>query len=735
MVDSRSEGAGGVVLRRGPLRPGSAVRRALGVVTLSVALVMGAGVGSTTPSASAAAVLSDSSLYLVTLNGPGLAGYRGVLPIALRKLQLQRDQDLVLSAAGLPEPLYRWTTALNGFAVRLDADQAESLRSLPAVSLVEQNTLRHLAEVPTGSAPATGLGGSPEGRGGAGVVIGLVDSGLWPQSPLFSDVPGLGQPPRSFVGDCLEGPGWASGTCNRKVIGARWFVDGFGTDRLRTSSSLSARDDSGHGTQMASIAAGNAGVSVRVDDQRLGRYAGVAPQSRLAIYKACWTAPDPADDGCATADLVTAIDRATADGVDVLNLAVGGPNEFDTVERALLGAAEADVVVVAAAGNTGDRAYSAHVSPWVVTVGGTTGLARRGALEIAGGPELRGAMASRRGAGPAPLVLAAQVPAPQATRSEARVCLPGSLDAARVADAIVLCERGRIGRVDKSAAVARADGVGMVLTNVRKGPVQADFHSVPTVHLDRRSATALRAWRRQYPGAEVSLQTLGVDRAPARVTSWSASGDPAGAVIKPDVVAPGVGVLGAVPPSVRSTRWDLSSGTSTATAYTSGVAAVLRSRRPAWSADVVRSALATSSDRVAGAVLRSGAGRVRAGRAGSPGLALEVPPGDYRAWLTGQLPADALNTPSLLIAGDRSSLTRTVTNVGRRHMYFSSSTRGFSRHPVSVTPAALRLAPGESATFTVSVDRGGRRRPLDDGWILWRGANGSRVRVPVLVTR
>ena len=83
-------------------------------------------------------------------------------------------------------------------------------------------------------------------------------------------------------------------------------------DDLRSASRLSPLDDSGHGTQMASIAAGNSGVSVQVPGQRLGPYGGVAPQARIAVYKACWTAPDPADDGCATADLVTAIDRATA---------------------------------------------------------------------------------------------------------------------------------------------------------------------------------------------------------------------------------------------------------------------------------------------------------------------------------------------------------------------------------------------------------------------------------------
>ena len=137
----------------------------------------------------------------------------------------------------------------------------------------------------------------------------------------------------------------------------------------------------------------------------MGRYGGMAPQARIAVYKACWGAPDPADDGCATADLVTAIDRASGDGVDVISLAVGGPAEIDTVERALLGAAEADIVVAAAAGNTGTREYAAHPSPWVTTVGGATGRPRLGRVVATGGPRLEGAMVSTRSVRPSRLVV------------------------------------------------------------------------------------------------------------------------------------------------------------------------------------------------------------------------------------------------------------------------------------------------------------------------------------------
>lgn len=711
---------------------GRALRRRARRILTGAVLVAALAITGLAPGP-ASADASPDALYLVTLSEPGTAGHHGVLPRALREAQLLDHQDAVLGTVGSPVPVYRWTTALNGFAVRLTRGQAGALASDPRVALVERNAVRRLAGGVSGSPVPAGSG---RGRGGAGVVIGVVDSGIWPESPLFSAVPRLGRAPRAFGGECVDGQDFDSGACNGKLVGARWFVDGFGADNLRSSSSLSPRDDDGHGTQMASIAAGDAGVSVRVGSQRLGNYGGVAPQARLAVYKACWTAPDPVDDGCATADLVTAIDRAVKDGVDVLNLSVGGPAGYDTVERALLGATEGGVVVVAAAGNGGEGSPAAHASPWVTTVGATTGAVPRGRVRLgSSGPVLTGAMASTRGTRPARIVVGARVPGPEATRAQARICTPGSLDAARVAGRLVLCERGGIGRVDKSLAVRQADGAGMVLVNVRRGSVDADFHSVPTVHLDHADALVLRHWLRGHPSATASLRPLGLERRSPRVSAWSSGGDPSNGLVKPDVVAAGTGVLGAVPPTLHGARWDFVSGTSAAAAYTSGAAALLLQRHR-WSPDVVRSALATTADRVvARNLLREGAGRVRPARAVRPGVAYEVRPGDYRRWLEGDLSSRALNTPSLVVSRDATVAHRRITNIGSRAMYFSSTVTGFARHAVIVTPAAVRLAPGETARFTVHVADHSVVGPLDDGWVTWRGANGTRARIPVLITR
>ncbi|MDN4173844.1 S8 family serine peptidase [Nocardioides sp. SOB77] len=714
------------------MRPSTTrVRRVLAAALALPVLVVPALAATGSPASGDASDAPDAGgrLHLVTLAGPGVAGYRGPLPDSYVRVAMLREQDALLESVGAPATAYRWTTTLNGFAARLTPAQVGALRADPDVVAVERDEVRPLAGVPARGAAAAPRGRRTGGPAGSGVVIGVVDSGLAPESPVFSGAPRLGRAPDGFGGACVTAEDWPAERCTRKVVGARWFVRGFGEDAVRAGASLSPRDDDGHGTRSASIAAGNSGVTVRVGERRVGRYSGVAPQARLAVYKACWTAPDPSDDGCATSDLVAAVDQAVADGVDVLSLAVAGGEGYDALERALLGAAEADVVVVAAAGNDARTAYAAHPGPWVTTVGGAAGPQRRGRVVLAGGPTLLGASSAGRPVGPTRVVRGAEVAAPSASPARARACAPGSLDAGAVAGRIVLCARGgHVPRLEKSRAVELADGAGMVLVNVAPGSTDADFHHVPTVHLDRRAARLLGRRLDERPGLPVALRPDGTAPAAERVLPWSSAGDPAGDLVKPDVVAPASGLLGAVPAAGRPAPWDLSSGTSAATAYTAGVAALLRQRHPSWSAAAVRSALATTAGRLDAPVLRAGAGRVRPGAAVRPGLVHLVEPGDYRAWLDGDLRGD-LNTPSVLLRGGETRATRTITNVTGRARYFSSRVTGFGRR-VQVRPAAVRLGPGASATYTVTVLGAGP----DEGHVVWLGGSGTLTRVPVVVS-
>ncbi len=719
--------------RRAPER---ALRRRLVVVLgpLAASVVVALPALAATPVAAAdraasavSATAAPQRLYLVTLDGPGSAGVPAV-DRAAWQLRAERRQRAVLAEVGAPEPVYAWGTALSGVAVELSRDQASALAADRRVALVEPDEVRPLAGLGH-SVPAPTSTPAPP-HGGRGIVVGVVDSGLAPESTSFATRPSLGRAAGVPRGACAAAEDWSPGQCGGKVVAARWFVDGFGRDAVRAGSALSPRDDDGHGTQMASIAAGNADQTVRVRSQQLLRTGGRAPDARIAAYKACWSAPDPRDDGCAASDLVAAVDQAVADGVDVLSLSVAGPDRIDTVERALLGAAEADVVVVAAAGNDARSAYAAHPSPWVTTVGATAGEQPRGAVIVRGGPTLRGVTASRTGTPTRPLVLGADTAAAQVDPADASVCAPGSLDAALVADRVVVCERGVVGRVDKSATVALADGAGMVLVNRSGRSTFADFHEVPTVHLGAGPGDTLVRWLHRHPEARAALSPGGRGR-PAGLAAWSPSGDPVGGLLKPDVVAPGAGLYGAVP-GEAGTAWDVASGTSAATAWAAGVAASLRARHPGWSAIEVRSALATSAGPMPGApVLRAGAGRLGAG-GGDVRLTYAQDVRDYRSWLDGR--PVTLNAPSVLLPRAGASTRRTITNTADRSLYFSSSVRGV-RSQVTVLPAAVLLDPGERATFVVRDDspRSGVR--TDDGHVVWRGGDGSRSRIPLVVHR
>lgn len=674
-------------------------------------------------------------LHLVVLTGPANEPDRRAATV--------RQQDEVLAELDVATPVYRWTRALNGMAVALTAEQADRLRTDPRVARVEADSTHRLAghrAVAEMGLPRTPGPGQQEHRGGAGAVIGVVDTGLAPDHPLFADAPGLGRAPDGFTGRCPVAPDWPATACHRKVVGADWFVQGFGADRVSTAESLSPLDVTGHGTQVASVAAGLADVSVTGVPGVRDTFSGTAPQARVAAYKACWTAPDPDQDGCTTSDLVAAVDRAVSDGVDVLALAVAPRSTSaargSALEQALLGAAEAGVVVVAAAGNHAGGAYAAYPVPWVTTVGALSSPPPRGRLDVTGGPSLTGAGRIDASVDQSPVVLGSRARADGASVRDASRCLEGALDAAATRGAVVVCRRGGTSRLDKSAAVRRADGIAMILLNPGPGPLTADVHEVPTVHLGARAGRRLVRHLRSTGQTRGTLSTAGRALRNGRVAGWSAAGNPQAALVNPDVVAPGSGVLAGTT-GREDRRWTTFSGSSAAVARTAGTAARIRERHPDWSAARVHSALRTTARAVpdGSTGLRQGSGRLRVRPAATPGLAFDLGNRAYRRWLEGELATRDLNVPSLLTSG-HGVFVRRVTNVGARAMYYSSGTRGFRHHRVRVEPAALRLAPGESAEFRVVVepDPDGVHR-TDRGAVVWRGAQGTTVRMPVVLSR
>ena len=366
-----------------------------------------------------------------------------------------------------------------------------------------------------------GLGRPQPARGGAGVVVGLVDTGIWPESSLFAEVPGLGRGPRGFRGVCVEGGGWHADDCNRKLVGARWFVDGFGEDNVRSASvALAAATTAATAPRWRRSRPATPGVSVQVPRpaaRSVRRRRSPGPDRGLqGVLDARPTPPTTAAPPPTWSPRST---RATSDGVDVLNLSVGGPSTVDTVERALLGAAEQDIVVVAPPGNGGRAKYAAHPSPWVTSVGGTTGDELVGRVALPDGVRLDGAMASARSGRPGPAgagCRGAGRPAPRRPR-------PGSADPApstpsRTEGRIVVCERGGIGRVAKSRGrpPGRRRRHGARQRAARPGRVRPARRTHRPPARGRRAARSAGGMRR-HPDARVTL-------APARPAHARAGG-------------------------------------------------------------------------------------------------------------------------------------------------------------------------------------------------------------------
>jgi subtilisin family serine protease len=262
--------------------------------------------------------------------------------------------DAALAKVGGGKKLYSYKYSFNGFAAELSKGQLSALRKQSGVISVTPDEMRTLDTISTPDMLdlQAGIWGELGGTGNAGedVIVGIIDSGIWPENPSFSDRIGKKLVYRQIPGwhgKCTPGESFPASDCNQKMISAQWFNQGFGGDdeikKLFPNEYVSARDADGHGSHTASTAAGNNDVAAVINGQQVGTASGMAPRARIAAYKVCWGG------GCFSTDSVAAIDQAVADGVDVLNFSISGSitSSVGPVEVAFLFAADAGVFVAA----------------------------------------------------------------------------------------------------------------------------------------------------------------------------------------------------------------------------------------------------------------------------------------------------------------------------------------------------------------------------------------------------
>jgi subtilisin family serine protease len=749
-----------------------------------------------------------NSVYIVQMAGApvvaydgGIPGYPATAPKQGQKVNqldpkvikysdfLKTKHDKTIQSVGATKKLYSYTFSFDGFAAELTLDQAEAMKSQPGVLAVSKDELRTLdtSSTPTFLGLIDAQGNWLFPATGEGVVIGIVDGGIWPEHPSFSDRTGyngnmtkggkLGyQQIPGWNAKCVPGEMFTASNCNQKIIGAQYYNSGWGgnagIDAQLPWEYNSPRDFGGHGTHTASTAGGNAGVPATGPAAVFGKISGIAPRARISVYKVCWETG--AGGSCFNSDSVAAIDQAVADGVDVINFSISGSrtNFRDPVEIAFMYAAGAGVFVAASAGNSGPTASTvAHPGPWLTTVAaGTHNRDGVGSVTLGNNVTYTGASVAT-GVGPAPFIDAESAGLPGVDPTAVRLCFAEVdygepvLDPAKVAGKIVLCDRGVIARVNKSLAVMEAGGVGMVLVNTSISSINADFHFVPTVHLQSTDRAAVKAYAATAGAtATINPATIVYNALAPYTASFSSRGPllaGGGDLLKPDLIAPGQDILAAVaPPGNAGRLFDLYSGTSMSSPHVAGLAALFKQLYPSWSPMAIKSALMTSAGDVLDGpntnplvIFRQGAGHVKPMAAADPGLVFNS---GWNDWLTficntqpqgleslcSQLwgmgyPTDPsnLNTASIAI-GDMAgtqTVTRSVTNVGSAAETYTASYTGLAGITVAL-PGSFSVNKGQTKSFSVTFTTAAAAlNAYTGGQFTLTGDKGHVVRIPVVI--
>jgi minor extracellular serine protease Vpr len=562
---------------------------------------------------------------------------------------------------------------LNGVFVRATPDQAAMLRNLPGVAAVVPLRRYHIADQLSLSKVqqawnSSAIGG--QSNAGMGLKIAIIDTGIDQTHPSFQDsslVPPAGFPKCDVPSNCAF--------TNSKVIVARSYVSALAAGSSLSDPAadsrpddLSARDLDGHGTAVASVAAGVASAYSST------AISGVAPKAFLGNYKV-YGSPE-VNDSATDAGIIGALDDAVTDGMDVVNLSSGGPafggpldtgavcglptgEPCDPLAAAFENAMKnGQVIVVVAAGNAGSSGYqsmatgaatygtveSPAYTPSVIAVGGIQNdVIYTDTITVSGSgvPANLATIAAFPGDGPmpaapltAPLVDVTQIGA------DALMCASAP-PAGSLSGDIALILRGTCNFSVKVDNTQSAGAVGVVFINNSPdssslaGPGGLGGTTIPAFMItqsdgqnllslvDGNSATMaapITATLSLAPG-QVPASTLGIIA--ESVANFASRGPAIGTYgVKPDVSAVATNFLLAaedVDPSgglFSATRYATANGTSFAAPMLAGAAALVKQAQPGLTPLEVKSALVNSAT-LAGVTAQAGAGPAGIADAGS----------------------------------------------------------------------------------------------------------------------
>ncbi|XP_072956606.1 subtilisin-like protease [Typha angustifolia] len=689
--------------------------------------------------------------------------------------------NTTLINSGEPRMIYAYRHVISGFSARLTRREVSTMEATDGFVLAypEKKCTAHTTYTPRFLGLNRRGGLWPKSSYGKGLIIGVIDTGVKPTHPSFSDH-NMPPPPERWRGSCY----WAGrSTCNNKLIGASAFHSGSNPEPM---------DTGGHGTHTASTAAGNFVDGAGIHGLATGVAAGMAPWAHIASYKVLF------DNQGTDSDILAGIDQAIHDGVDILSMSLGYripvPLYENSIAIASFAAISKGLGAVASAGNEGPG-YSTvgNDAPWILTVGASTTDRRMSVSVLLGDGTIVTGETAYQPKGPfesriSPLIH------PGAVRREDAYCSQEFSAAIDVAGKIVMCETGVVANVDKGAIVRAAGGAGMIIMNKKSEGLTtfANAHVLPTAHVDYDDAVLIIDYveKTRSPTAALVFEGTQFGAEPAPSVAFFSSRGPSlmnGNILKPDIVAPGVNIVAAWPtdvgpcPSNTSMTFDSLSGTSMAAPHTAGVVALLKKNHPSWSYAAIKSAImttATTREREGfpipdeqlqeASVLAIGAGHISSS-ADEPGLVYEVEDQvqEYISYLCGsgftdrqvtaitrrrvrcdsmarKITGEEVNYPSISVELNRlrnKTITRTVTNVGKAVISYIVKVEAPENVDVVVKPSRLEFSRvGEKKNYSVtfsfkySADATTITRATSEGSLSWVDSQNESVRSPFIVT-